>query len=114
MSRHTSPPRHSVTAAVIAEMQLYGYRPHDEPDPRPLPDGQTAQAALIDIFDAVVSTFADTASSPTSRNCSGPSSTSSTAPDTARSAGSTTTRICSAAARPNRTAPKSDPSSSNA
>ena len=41
-------------------MQLYGYRPHDEPDPRPLPDPQTAQAALIDIFDAVVSTFADT------------------------------------------------------
>ena len=41
-------------------MQLYGYRPHDEPDPRPLPDGQTAQTALIDIFDAVVSTFADT------------------------------------------------------
>ena len=60
MSRHTPSPRHSVTAAVIAEMQLYGYRPHDEPDPRPLPDGQTAQAALIDIFDAVVSTFADT------------------------------------------------------
>ena len=60
MSRHTRPPQHSVTAAVIAEMQLYGYRPHDEPDPRPLPDGQTAQAALIDIFDAVVSTFADT------------------------------------------------------
>jgi hypothetical protein len=60
MSRHTSPPQHSVTAAVIAEMQLYGYRPHDEPDPRPLPDGQTAHAALIDIFDAVVSTFADT------------------------------------------------------
>ena len=50
----------------------------------------------------------------TSRNCSGPSSTSSTAPGTARSAGSTTTRICSAAARTNRTAPKSDPSSSNA
>ena len=60
MSRHTRPPQHSVTAAVIAEMQLYGYRPHDEPDPRPLPDGQTAHAALIDIFDAVVSTFADT------------------------------------------------------
>ena len=38
MSRHTRPPQHSVTAAVIAEMQLYGYRPHDEPDPRPLPD----------------------------------------------------------------------------
>jgi hypothetical protein len=60
MSSHTRPPQHSVTAAVIAEMQLYGYRPHDEPDPRPLPDAQTAQAALIDIFDAVVSTFADT------------------------------------------------------
>ena len=60
MSRHTRPPQHSVTAAVIAEMQLYGYRPHDEPDPRPLPDAQVAQTALIDIFDAVVSTFADT------------------------------------------------------
>ena len=60
MSRHTRPPQHSVTAAVIAEMQLYGYRPHDEPDPRPLPDAQVAHTALIDIFDAVVSTFADT------------------------------------------------------
>ena len=53
MSQHTTPPAHSVTAAVIAEMQLYGYRPHDEPDPRPLPDAPIAQAAIIDIFDAV-------------------------------------------------------------
>jgi hypothetical protein len=53
-------PTISITETVISEMQLYGYRPHDEPDPRPLPDGQSAHAAIIDIFDALVSTFADT------------------------------------------------------
>jgi len=49
-----------LTDAALAELQLYGYRPHDEPDPRPMPDGPTARGAMIDIFDALVSTFTDT------------------------------------------------------
>jgi hypothetical protein len=58
-----SEPEHksSPTAAVIAELQLYGYRPReDEPDPRPLPDEQAVQTALIDIFDAFVATLEGT------------------------------------------------------
>ncbi|WP_274630806.1 DUF2493 domain-containing protein [Arvimicrobium flavum] len=50
----------SLTAAALSELQLYGFRPHDEPDPRPMPDADHAQAAIIDIFDALVSTFTDT------------------------------------------------------
>lgn len=51
----------SPTQAVIAELQLYGYRPHqDEPDPRPLPDETAVQIAIVDIFDALVATLGDT------------------------------------------------------
>jgi len=51
----------SSTAAVIAELQLYGYRPHqDEPDPRPLPDETAVRTALVDILDAFVATLEDT------------------------------------------------------
>jgi len=56
-------PRHaaSPTAHLLDELQLYAYRPHaDEPDPRPLPDPHTATGAIADIFDALISTFADT------------------------------------------------------
>ena len=50
---HTSSP----TDHVLAELQLYGYRPfQDEPDPRLLPDGN----AVADIFDALVVTLVDT------------------------------------------------------
>jgi hypothetical protein len=59
----------SSTAAVIAELQLFGYRPHeDEPDPRPLPDETTVRAAMIDIFDALVSTLNDTRLEPDLEN----------------------------------------------
>ncbi|WP_026607580.1 DUF2493 domain-containing protein [Methylocapsa acidiphila] len=54
---HTS----STTDHVLAELQLYGYRPfQDEPDPRPLPEGSTIAGAVADIFDALVVTLADT------------------------------------------------------
>jgi YspA, cpYpsA-related SLOG family len=51
----------SPTDHLLSELQLYGYRPfHDEPDPRPLPEGDAVARALADIFDALVSTFSDT------------------------------------------------------
>jgi len=51
----------SPTASVLTELQLYGHRPfQDEPDPRPLPEERTVRTALADIFDALVSTLADT------------------------------------------------------
>jgi YspA, cpYpsA-related SLOG family len=54
---HSSSP----TDHLLNELQLYGYRPfHDEPDPRPLPEGDAVARALADIFDALVSTFSDT------------------------------------------------------
>ena len=64
-------PQHksSPTARVIAELQQYGYRPHDdEPDPRLLPDEQTVRTALIDIFDAFVATIGDTRLEPDLEN----------------------------------------------
>jgi len=54
---HSSSP----TDHVLAELQLYGYRPfQDEPDPRPLPEGDAITGAVADIFDALVVTLADT------------------------------------------------------
>jgi YspA, cpYpsA-related SLOG family len=51
----------SPTDRVLQELQLYGHRPfHDEPDPRPLPEGAAVAGAVADIFDAVVSTLSDT------------------------------------------------------
>lgn len=59
----------SSTAAVIAELQLFGYRPHqDEPDPRPLPDEAVVQTALTDIFDAFVVALSDTRLEPDLEN----------------------------------------------
>jgi hypothetical protein len=50
----------SPTDRVLAELQLYGYRPfHDEPDPRPLPEPSTITGAVADIFDALVVTLSD-------------------------------------------------------
>ncbi len=49
------------TDHVLSELQLYGYRPHqDEPDPRPLPEGSRVAGAVADIFDALVATLSDT------------------------------------------------------
>ena len=54
---HTS----SATDHVLHELQLYAHRPFDdEPDPRPLPDGNTVTGAVADIFDALVATLSDT------------------------------------------------------
>ena len=58
---HSSSP----TDHVLNELQLYGYRPfHDEPDPRPLPEGDAVAGAVADIFDALVSTLNDTRRAP--------------------------------------------------
>lgn len=51
----------SSTAHLLTELQLCGWRPfQDEPDPRPLPEGNTVAGAIADIFDALVSTLQDT------------------------------------------------------
>ncbi|MBM3552205.1 MAG: DUF2493 domain-containing protein [Alphaproteobacteria bacterium] len=55
----------STTDRVLAEIQLYGYRPfHDEPDPRPLPEPGAITAAVADIFDALVATLSDSRLAP--------------------------------------------------
>jgi hypothetical protein len=46
---------------VLQELQLYGYRPFEnEPDPRPLPEGDRVAGAIADIFDALIATLEDT------------------------------------------------------
>lgn len=64
MSEHDDhEPHHSSspTDHVLQELQLYGHRPFaDEPDPRPLPEGNRVAGAIADIFDALVSTLEDT------------------------------------------------------
>jgi hypothetical protein len=64
MSEHDDfEPHHtaSPTDHLLQELQLYGYRSFaDEPDPRPLPEGNRVAGAIADIFDALISTFADT------------------------------------------------------
>ncbi|WP_299632004.1 DUF2493 domain-containing protein [uncultured Roseobacter sp.] len=55
------PQTRSATALVLDELQLFGHRPFaDEPDPRPLPEPDTVQAAMTDIFDALVVALGDT------------------------------------------------------
>jgi len=54
---HSSSP----TDHVLNELQLYGYRPfQDEPDSRPLPEGDAVAGAITEIFDALASTLSDT------------------------------------------------------
>ncbi|WP_413207955.1 DUF2493 domain-containing protein [Rhodospirillum sp. A1_3_36] len=54
-------PASSATDHVLTELQLYGYRPFEEdPDPRPLPEGNRVAGAIADIFDALVSTLSET------------------------------------------------------
>jgi hypothetical protein len=51
----------SPTDHVLQELQLYGYRPfEDEPDPRPLPEGNVVAGSIADIFDALVVALSDT------------------------------------------------------
>jgi hypothetical protein len=46
---------------VLTELQLYGHRPfQDEPDRRPLPEGNAIGGAVADIFDALIATLRDT------------------------------------------------------
>jgi hypothetical protein len=55
------PHRSSPTDLVLDELQLYGYRPFDdEPDPRPLPQGNAVAGAVADVFDGLVSTLSGT------------------------------------------------------
>ncbi len=59
------PQARSTTALVLDELQLFGHRPFsDELDPRPLPEPDTVQAAMTDIFDALVVAFGDTGLEP--------------------------------------------------
>ena len=59
----------SPTDHVLAELQLYGYRPfQDEPDPRPLPEAQAVAGAVADIFDALVASLGDTRLEPDLEN----------------------------------------------
>ena len=51
----------SPTARVLDELQMQGWRPHqDEPDPRPLPDGDDLGHALADVFDVLGGVLSDT------------------------------------------------------
>lgn len=55
----------SGTAHYLAELELHGYRPSlDEPDPRPVPEDTQVEGAVIEIFDALIGTFDDTALEP--------------------------------------------------
>jgi hypothetical protein len=64
MSKHAdTEPHHALspTDHVLTELQLYGWRPYaDEPDPRPLPEGDHVAGAVADIFDALIATLVDT------------------------------------------------------
>ena len=56
-------PDHSTspTGHVVEELELYGYRPAEgEADPRITPEDNAIQGAVADIFDALISTMADT------------------------------------------------------
>ncbi|TKW65107.1 MAG: DUF2493 domain-containing protein [Paracoccus denitrificans] len=56
-------PDHSTssTGHVTDALELYGYRPAEgEADPRIAPEDQTIQTAVADIFDALISSMADT------------------------------------------------------
>ena len=64
MSEHDeSEPHHaaSPTDHIVQELQLYSYRPaEDEIDPRITPEDDAIRGAVADIFDALISTMADT------------------------------------------------------
>lgn len=59
--QHTS----SSTDHISSQLQLFGWRPAgDEPDPRPMPEDYVLAGAVTDIFDALISSLADTALDP--------------------------------------------------
>jgi hypothetical protein len=50
----------SPTSHLLAELQLFGYRPfEDAPDPRPLPEDRHVRGAIADIFDALIVALQD-------------------------------------------------------
>ena len=60
LSRSEYEPLHtsSQTDHVLAELQLYGYRPfQDDPDPRPLPEAEAIVSAVATIFSLSCSGF---------------------------------------------------------
>jgi hypothetical protein len=60
-SGYEPPHAASPTDHILAELQIYGYRPgQDEPDPRPLPEASLIAGAVADIFDALIATLSDT------------------------------------------------------
>lgn len=55
----------TATDHYLAELELYGYRPSlEDPDPRPLPEDVQVQGAVLEIMDALIGTFDDTALEP--------------------------------------------------
>jgi hypothetical protein len=51
----------SATARALEALRMQGWRPHeDEPDPRPLPDGETLGHAISDVFDVFTGVLGDT------------------------------------------------------
>ena len=63
MNSNDFEPHHnsSPTEHILQQLQLHGYRPFaDEPDPRPLPDGNRVAGAIADIFDALIAPLEDT------------------------------------------------------
>jgi YspA, cpYpsA-related SLOG family len=59
----------SPTDRVLTELQMHGYRPfQDEPDLRPLPEARAICGAVADIFDALISTLAETRLEPDLEN----------------------------------------------
>ena len=51
----------SPTAHLLDELQMYGYRPHDdEPDPRPLPEAERAEQEIANAFESLTALMADT------------------------------------------------------
>lgn len=101
-------PAHSAsqTAHALDELQLYGYRPFDEPDPRPMPDGQRLAVAVADIFDALVATLEDTRMEPDLEEVLWGQVNLFTAPRRGLSGRSTRTSRHSAAFSGSRTAPR--------
>jgi hypothetical protein len=111
VSDYEPPHASSPAALVLAELQLYGYRPfQDEPDPRPLPEAKAIGGAVADIFDALISTLQDTRLEPDLTDLLW-STVTSIAPPIGWSAISTTTKGRRSAARRIRTARKSARSS---
>jgi hypothetical protein len=93
------PHNSSPTDHVLAELQLYGYRPfQDEPNPRPLPDAQVIASSISDIFHALLVALADTRLEPDFEDLLRSTVNLSIAPSTGSNANSTITGRRSAVA----------------